>query len=101
MTELTTTRPGPKPGLKKPRPTRLTGQLQPRSLSDFPPMLKPTLTVVKLHHPKKCYRLTWEWLKRSFLCKENQIAYSRVHGKGGVLEAGETLAGILGVRFKG
>ena len=100
MTELTATRPGPKAGLKKPRPTRLTGQLQPRSLSDFPPRLKPSLTAIKVHQPAKAYRLVWQFLGKAFYCKENQIAYSRVHGKGGVLEAGETLAGMLGVRFK-
>jgi hypothetical protein len=102
MTNLTTTRPGPKPGLKKPRYTKPTRQRwQLRGLSDFPPMLKPTLAAVRLHHPDKQYRLTWEFLGRSFLCKENQIAYKRVNGKGGVLEAGEALAGMLGVRFKG
>jgi hypothetical protein len=102
MTELTTTRPGPKPGLKKqrPKPTR-DSRLLTRSLSDFPPMLKPTLTVIKVSHPAKAYRLVWQFLGKAFLCKENQIAYARVHGKGGVMEAGETLAGILGVRFKG
>ena len=101
MTNLTTTRPGPKPGLKKPRPTKSTNQLQLRNLSDFPKIkgLQPVLSVVKLHHPKKHHRLIRQWLGRSFLCKENQIAYGKVHGKGGILEAGETLAGILGVKF--
>lgn len=101
MTELTTTRPGPKPGPKKPRPARLPSQLLTRSLSDFPKALKPTLTVIKVHHPAKAYRLIWQFLGKAFLCRENQIAYKKVNGKGGVLEAGGTLAGMLGVRFKG
>lgn len=98
------TRHGPKPGLKKQRyqkPNRDT-RLQIRGLSDFPKLkgLQPTLTVVKLHHPKKHHRLIWQWLGRSALCKENQIAYQNVHGKGGILEAGEALAKVMGVRFK-
>lgn len=102
MTQLTTTRPGPKPGLKKNRyhkPARDT-RLQTRSLSDFPKLLQPTLTVIKAHHPQKAYRLIWQLFKGVFLCKENQIAYGKMHGKGGVIEAGEALATMLGVRFK-
>lgn len=100
MTELTTTRHGPKPVLKKQRPIKPARSLLTRSLSDFPPILKPTLTVVKLHHPKKHHRLIWQFLGKAFLCKENQVAYEKVHGKGGVIEAGEVLATMLGVKFK-
>lgn len=96
MTEQLT-RPGPQP---KQRPVKPTTALLTRSLSDFPAALKPALTVIKLHHPTKHHRLIWQILGKAFLCRENQIAYSKVHGKGGVLEAGETLAGMMGVRFK-
>lgn len=96
MTEQLT-RPGPQP---KRRPAKSAKSLLTRSLSDFPSVLKPVLTVIKLHHPTKHHRLIWLLLGKAFLCKENQIAYSKVYGKGGVLEAGETLAGMMGVRFK-
>lgn len=96
MTEQLT-RPGPQP---KQRSTEPAKGLLARSLSDFPAALKPALTVIKLHHPTKQHRLIWLVLGKAFLCKENQIAYRKVHGKGGVLEAGETLATMLGVRFK-
>lgn len=96
MTEQLT-RPGPQP---KRRPVKSAKALLTRSLSDFPSALKPALTVIKQRRPTKHHRLIWLVLGKAFLCKENQIAYSKVHGKGGVLEAGETLAGMLGVRFK-
>lgn len=97
MSELTTTRRRPYP---KQRPVKPAAALLTRSLSDFPSALKPALTVIKLRHPTKHHRLIWLVLGKAFLCKENQIAYRKVHGKGGVLEAGETLAGMMGVRFK-
>lgn len=102
MTQLTATRHGPKPGLKKPRSAKPTKQLPTRSLADFPKLkgLQPTLTVIKVHHPKKHHWLIWQFMGRDVWCKENQIAYQNVHGKGGVLEAGEALATMLGVRFK-
>jgi hypothetical protein len=99
MNQPQPTRHGPRPGLKKPRPTP-TSRLTTRSLSDFPPKLRPVLTVIKVHRPAKAYRLVWEFLSRVFLCKENQIAYGKVHGKGGIIESGEALAKMLGVKFK-
>lgn len=104
MTEITTqpTRHGPKPGLKKPQVRKVAPQLLTRSLPDFPKLkaLQPILAVIKVHHPTKHHRLVWQFLGRSFLCKENQVKYQKVHGKGGVLEAGETLGKLLGVKFK-
>lgn len=91
---------GPKPGPKKQRPTKPPTRLQVRSLSDFPAVIKPVLVVVKVHHPAKHYRLAWQFLRGASLCRENQIAYTRMHGKGGVLESGKALAEMLGVKFK-
>lgn len=99
MADTSITRHGPKPGLKKPRPTRQPTPLITRKLSTFPHLrtLKPTLSWVKLHHPSKGYRLVWEFMGRVVYCGENQIAYK---SRGRVIEAGNQLSNLLGVKFK-
>lgn len=92
-------RPRPKPQPSNPiNPMSFRG-IPTRKLSDFPNLrgLKPTLSWIKLHHPTKGYKLVWEFLGKVVYCGENQITYK---SRGRVVEAGEQLGNLLGVRFK-
>lgn len=48
----------------------------------------------------KHYRLIWILRRKGWLCEEDTERYRRVHGEGGVVEAGRLLAEEYGVKFR-
>lgn len=100
MSNQVVTRHGPKPNTPNSSTSNpMTYKMPTRRLSDFPSIrgLKPSLTWLKIHHPNKGYKLVWEFMNKVVWCGENQIIYN---SRGKMIEAGEQLGKLLGVRFK-
>jgi hypothetical protein len=93
-------KPGPKQQWQPKHPRKPTKALGYRTLAQFPRTAKPELQAHKFTHPDKCYRLVWVLGNNFWLCGEDETLYRKVHGPGGIVEAGKTLTEKLDVKVK-
>lgn len=82
------------------RAKKIGKPLATRSLAQFPKALAPELKAQKFTYPTKHYRLVWVLGGNFWLCGEDERLYRKVHGPGGIVEAGKALAEKLKASFK-
>jgi hypothetical protein len=91
---------GPKQRQQPKPPGRTHKALGSRTLAQFPKALSPELKAQQFTSPTKHYRLVWVLGGNFWLCGEDETLYRKVHGPGGVVEAGKALAEKLKTAFK-